>query len=284
MQKAHVADYKKDVVKEIKHLIKEFPIVGALNVEGLPTPQLQNMRASLRPDVIIKISKRRLIKFALDDAKKDTPGIEKLEPYLIGMPGLIFAKENPFSLCKKLAKSKSPAPAKAGQIAPTDIVVPAGKTNFAPGPIIGELGSIGIKTGVEAGKVTIKLDSTVAKEGDHIKPKVADILTRLGIMPMEVGLDLTAAFEKGVIYDKKVLAIDDKKFMQDLTNAASWSFNLAVEIAYPTKDTIELLLAKSFREAKAVALEAGVISKDNVDEILAKAESQMNALKDELNI
>ena len=174
MPRAHVAQYKKDVVKEIEKLIKEYPIVGALNVEGLPTPQLQNMRASLRPDVIIKVSKRRIIKFALEDSKKNVPGIEKLEPYLKGMPGLIFAKDNPFKLYKKLEKSKSPAPAKAGQTAPTDIIVPAGKTSFAPGPVLAELSSIGIKSGVEGGKVAIKQDSTVAKEGEDAGDDVGD--------------------------------------------------------------------------------------------------------------
>lgn len=281
---AHVAKYKKDAVKEIEDNIKKYTVIGILNVEGLPTPQLQIMRASLRPDVIIKVSKRRLISFALEDAKKDKPGVEILKSHLIGMPGMIFANENPFRLYRKLDKSKSPAPAKAGQTAPRDIVIPAGKTPFAPGPIISELSSIGIKTGVEAGKVTIKQDSTVAREGEKIKPKVAEILTRLGIMPMEAGLDLVAVFENGVIYDKKVLAIDDKKFMQDIINAAQWAMNLSVEAGYATKDNIHVMISKSFSEAKAVALEANIISKDVIAEIVSKAEAQMNVLKDELKL
>jgi large subunit ribosomal protein L10 len=281
---AHVAKYKKDAVKEIEDDIKKYPVIGVLNVEGLPTPQLQMIRASLRPDVIIRVSKRRLIKFAIEDAKKTKPGIDALETHITGMPGLIFAKENPFKLYRKLEKSKSPAPAKAGQTAPRDIIVPAGKTPFAPGPIISELASIGIKSGVDAGKVAIKQDSTVAKEGEKIKPKVAEILGRLGIMPMEAGLDLVAVFENGMIYDKKVLAIDDKKFMQDILNAAQWAMNLSVEAGYMTKDNAELLISKSFSEAKAVALEANILSKDIIEEIVSKAEAQMNVLRDELKL
>jgi large subunit ribosomal protein L10 len=280
----HVAKYKKDAVKDIEDMIKKYPVIGALNVEGLPTPSLQKMRASLRPDVIIKISKRRLFKFAIEESKKDKPGIEMLEKHLKGMPGMIFAKQNPFRLYRKLETSKSPAPARAGQTAPRDIIVPAGKTPFAPGPVIGELGSIGIKTGVEAGKVAIKQDSTVAREGDTIKPKVAELLTRLGIMPMEVGLDLVAVFENGIIYDKKVLAIDDKKFMEDLINAAQWALNLSVEAGYATKDNIDIMIIKSFTETKAVAIEANILSKDIIEEIVSKAEAQMNVLKEELKL
>ena len=45
-----------------------------------------------------------------------------------------------------LEKSKSNAPAKPGQTAPSDLVLPAGETPFTPGPMIGELGQLGIKT------------------------------------------------------------------------------------------------------------------------------------------
>lgn len=282
--KAHVADYKKDVVKEYVKLIKEFSVVGALNVEGLPTKQFQNMRATLRPEVVIKVSKRRLIKLAIEEAKKDKPGIEALEPQLKGMPALIFAKENPFKLYKKLSASKSPAPAKAGQTAPSDIVVKAGKTSFVPGPIIGELGSVGIKTSVDAGKIAIQEDSVVAKEGDEISAKLAELLTRLDIQPMEVGLDLTAVYENGTIYDKKVLAIDEVQFAKDLSNAASWALNLAVEAGFFTTETTELMITKAFNEAKALALEANVVSKDIIEQILSKAEVQMSTLKTELKL
>ena len=48
-------------------------------------------------------------------------------------------------------------------------MIPAGPTPFAPGPIIGELGMLKIKAGIEAGKVVIKEDAHVAKKGDVIK-------------------------------------------------------------------------------------------------------------------
>jgi large subunit ribosomal protein L10 len=41
-----------------------------------------------------------------------------------GQPALIFTDMNPFKLYKILEDSKTQAPAKAGNIAPSDIVVP----------------------------------------------------------------------------------------------------------------------------------------------------------------
>jgi len=281
MAETKASPYKKKVVDEFVKLIEEYPIVAAVNLEMMPTPQLQVMRAKLRDKVVLRMNKRRLMKIAIEKAKDKKKGIEKIEPYLKGMPALLFTKENPFKLNKILVENKSKAPAKAGQTAPNDIVVPAGPTPFAPGPIIGELGSIGIKTKVEAGKVAISEDTVVVKEGEEIKPKVAEILTRLGIKPMEIGLDLTAAYEDGIIYTSDVLAVDEKAFMEQLNNAATWAFNLAVEAGYFTKDTIELLVPKAFNEAKALALEANIMADAVVEELVAKAEMQAKSLKEE---
>ncbi|MBW2977834.1 50S ribosomal protein L10 [Candidatus Woesearchaeota archaeon] len=281
MAEARVSKYKQKVVDEFVKLIEGYPIIAAVNLEMMPTPQLQVMRSKLRDKVVLRMSKRRLMKIAIEKAKEKKKGIEKLEPYLKGMPALIFTKENPFKLNKILVANKSKAPAKAGQVAPSDIVVPAGPTPFAPGPVIGELGAIGIKTKVEGGKIAISEDTVVVKEGEEIKPNVAGLLTRLSIKPMEIGLDLTAAYEEGVIYTSDVLAIDEKAFMEQLNNAATWAFNLAVEAGYFTKDTIELLVPKAFNEAKALALEANIMADAVAEELVAKAEMQAKSLKEE---
>jgi len=281
---AHVSQFKKDVVKKVSELISTYPIVGVVDMENLPAPPLQKMKSQLRGKVEIFMTKKRLIRLAIEKIKDKKQGIEKLEPYLKGMPALIFTKDNPFSLFKTLKKSKSAAPIKAGQVTPKDIEVKAGSTGFAPGPIISELSDVGIKCGVEDGKVAIKEDSIVAKEGDTVDQNLAGILTRLGIEPMEVGLNIRAVFEDGIIYDQKVLDVDEDKFKQDLQNAATWAFNLAIEAAYPTKDTVNVLIGKAFNESKAIGLEANIIDKGIINDLMAKAEGAMQSLKQTANI
>jgi large subunit ribosomal protein L10 len=281
-RKPHISGYKKKIVDDFVKLIKEYPIIGAVNMENLPAPQLQVMRGQLRGTVVIRMTRRRLIKIAIEQAKAEKKGIEELEKHLKGMPALLFSKENPFKLYKTLKKSKSSAPAKAGQAAPRDIVIQAGPTPFAPGPVIGELGAMGIKTAVEGGKIAIQEDTVVVKEGGEIKANVAGMLTRLGIKPMEIGLDLVAVYEDGTIYTKDVLDIDEDKFLAQLQDANRWAFNLAVEAGYFTKDTVELLVPKAFNEAKALALEANIMADAVAEELIAKAEAQGKSLKDEI--
>lgn len=281
---AHVAQYKKDTVNKIVKLMVDYPIIGAVNMENLPAPQLQTMQAKLRKDVVMLMTKRRLMKIALKEAASKKPGIEKLEKYLLGMPALLFTKGNPFALSKTLRQNKSPAPAKAGQTAPHDIIIPAGPTPFAPGPVIGEFGAIGIKAGVENGKVAVKSDTVVAKEGEKIKPKVAEILGRLGITPMEVGLDLTAVFENGIIYQKDILSVDDKEYINRLSNASRWSFNLAMFMAYPTKMTLPHLIGKAFNDSKALGRSQNILEKEIMPDLIGKAHRGMLGIRQAANL
>jgi large subunit ribosomal protein L10 len=279
---SNAAPSKKAVIKKIQDYAKKFPIVGVLNMHGLPSAQLARMRSNLRKQVEILMCKKSLILLALEKLKESKAGIENLEQVLPEMPALIFTNDNPFALYKTIKKSKSKAPAKPNQLAPFDLVVPAGPTPFAPGPVLSELAQLGIKAGVEGGKVAVKTDCVVCKQGQPIKAALAAMLTRLGIEPMEVGLDLVSVYEAGMLYPKSVLDIDETKFLSDLTTAASWAFNLAMEASYASKDTAEPLLQKAFREAKAVGLEGGIMEPELVEELLAKAQREAAAVESQL--
>ncbi|MFT4303081.1 MAG: 50S ribosomal protein L10 [Candidatus Woesearchaeota archaeon] len=283
--KTHIADSKKASVKEYAKLMKDYPMVGIVNMQNLPTQQANNMRKQLRKnDVLIKMGKKSLFKLAIENTKANKEGIEQLEDYLSGMPAILLTKQNPFSLFKILKKNKSKAPAKAGQIAPHDILVNEGPTNFAPGPIISELAAFGIKTKVENGKLTITQDTVIAKEGDVITDKLASMLLRLNIEPMEIGLDLVAIYEDGTVFTKKVLDIDEDQFLADIDNAARWAFNLSVETNYVTKNNIQVFITKAFKGTKAVALEANYPCSDTVNDLLGKAHGQMLSVKTALGI
>ncbi|NQV91612.1 50S ribosomal protein L10 [Candidatus Woesearchaeota archaeon] len=278
-----VSENKKKLVQEIVDQIKSSPIVGVVNMASLPAQQLQNMRATLRKSgVKIQMARKKLLQLAFEQSGKEN--IQQLKDKITGMPALIFTESNPFALYSTLQKNKSEAPAREGQIAPKDIIVKAGATNFAPGPIISELAAVGIKTKVEGGKLAIVNDVIVAKDGDVISAKLAETLKRLDIKPMEVGLDLVAVWEDGLVYNAKQLHVDEAEYTANFTQAATWAFNLAIEAAYPTADTTEVLLQKAFREAKAVGVEQCILTVETRDEILAKAEAQAHSVKTEAKI
>ena len=203
MREGGAPEWKINAVKDMTNLVKEYSVVCVVNLEGLPSKQLLKMKQSLREEAVIKMSKKSILKRALAAAK-----VEKLNEHLSGQPALLLSKTNPFKLSKKIQDSKMSAPAKEGNTMPKDIIVPAGETTFMPGPIVGELGKAGIAAAIENGKVVIKKESTVAKEGEKINKMQADAMAKLGIEPMEIGLNLVAAYEDGFLYTSDVLAIN----------------------------------------------------------------------------
>lgn len=278
--KPHVSEAKKREVEDIKRLVKEYPIIGVVNMEGLPALQLQRMKKQLRGVMVLKMTKKRLIKIALDQIKDEN--LIKLKEHMRGMPALIFTKENPFKLYKQLEKSKSNAPAKPGQTAPNDLTVNAGPTSFAPGPMIGELGQAGLKTGVEGGKIVIKEDKTIVKEGEVITPKIADLLTKLGMEPMQVGLNLIATYEDGTIFGKDILAVDEQEYIDNIKQSYLDAMNLALNSAYIVKETVNELIKKVFRDSKALADSQNIFTDENAKELLAKANLEMLSVKNKL--
>lgn len=268
---------KKDEVAELTRLCDTYPIVGVVNMANLPALQLQRMKQKLHGTVVLRMSKKTLMRRALAASKKKE--LTKLEQHIKGMPAFIFTENNPFTLYKTLKRSKSKAPIKAGQIAPNDIVVPAGVTSFAPGPVIGELGSFKIKTGIENGKVAIKADAVVAKEGEAVSDKLAAILTRLGIEPMEIGLDLLAVYEEGDVLTKDLLDVDEEAVLAQFGAAAAEAFNLAIASAYPNAETITPLLSMAAAQARSLAREAHIPTKETIQEMLALAHGHGAALK-----
>ncbi len=276
--KAHVAESKKVLVKKLEHLLEKSPIIGIVNMEGLPSSQLGALKKGLRGKADLFMAKRRLITIAFENAKVKVPKLETLIPHLKGMPALLFTKDNPFALYKFLKKSKSPAPAKAGQESPRDITIPAGPTPFAPGPVISELAAIGIKAGVENGKVAVRQDSLVIKQGEKFSGPLASMLSRLGIEPMEIGLNVVAVFEKGIIYDRSVLDVDETVFMANLMTAASEAFNLSVEAEILTDDNKELIIGMAFLGAKSLARESKFLADAIAEEILEQGEREARSL------
>ncbi len=275
-----IQQWKKDKVKEIGKMIEDYKVIGILDMCNLPAAQLQNIKKDLRGKALVKMTKKRIIKLAMDKtSKKEVNMLIKMD---VKIPALIFSEEDPFKLARILGKSKSPTYAKAGDISPRDIVIPAGPTNLPPGPAISDLQKAGVKAIISGNNISVKEDSLIAKEGDEISDVVANVLMKLDVKPMEIGLNLLAVYEEGTIYNKDVLFVDEKEYLDNIKKAYTSAFNLAYNAGYPTKETVELLVQKVSREVFNLALEAEIITKDNIDVFLQKAQSQALALKSKI--
>lgn len=272
-----VSERKKETVKDVKSQLKDCSVIGILDMTSLPARQLHDMRKKMKESARIMMVKKRLISIILKESGKK--GADDLSSAMKGQPALLMSSENPFRLARMIAESKSPAPARGGDIAPIDILVKAGPTSLPAGPVIGELQRVKIPAMIEGDKISIRKDTLLVKDGDEISPEQASIMAKLGIEPMEIGLDMVAALEDGIVYTKDVLFVPQEEYINDLKNAAQRAFSLTCSIGYYTSQNIGTFLSNAHNEAFSLSMEAGLVNSETVGFLLAKGHSQAGALK-----
>ena len=272
---AHIPEWKVKDVEELVEMISKSRVVGVVGVREIPADNLQQMRGSLRGNVEIRMVRNTIARRALEAS---APEIRPLADFIEDQTALIFSNDNPFKLNSLLEKGKQPMPIKAGARAPKDIVIEAGETSFSPGPMVGKLQAAGIPAAIKSGKVVINQKITLAKEGEVVSAKTADILKTMEIFPRNVGLELRAAYEGGLIFKVKDLSIDVEAQISELFAASAKAFGFAVEIGYATPKTVGPMLQKAQTKARALVLEAGIPVPSMMEMLLAKAAANAKAL------
>lgn len=270
-----IPEWKKEEVGELTEFLRSYDSVGVVNVAGIPSRQLQDMRRELHGSAELRMSRNTLLARALDEVDD---GLEQLTEFLTGQVGLVGTNDNPFGLYKELEASKTPAPINAGEVAPNDIVIPEGDTGIDPGPFVGELQQIGADARIQEGSIQVLSDSVVTEEGEVVSDDVANVLGELGIEPKEVGLDLRSVYSEGVLFDPEDLAIDVEEYRADIQSAVASARNLSINAEYPTAATVPDMLRKASGEAKSVGLEAAIESPDLMDDLVSTADAQVRAL------
>ena len=140
---------------------------------------------------------------------------------------------------------------------------------------------ISVLTSRDASKalnVVVQQDATVVKEGEPVPKNVADVLTKLEIYPMEVGMDLLAVCEGDTIYTADVLKIDEEETLQTIITAYQSAINLSVNAGIINSESAPLLIQKAARDAMNLAVNANILTSETTDKILSKAYAQMLAV------
>jgi large subunit ribosomal protein L10 len=261
---------KANQVEEIKKLLQDYMILGIADLQKVRAAQLQEINKKLKDTASIRVIKNTLMKRAIAKCD-DKPTLEKLEPMLNGANITLFTNLNPFKLSLLLEKSRVKATAKAGDIAAMDVVVPGGNTGLPPGPIISQLGSVGLPTRIEAGSVWVNKDTLVAKKGDIIDARLASVLSKLNIKPVEVGLRLKVAYDDGFLITDEQLHLDLEDLRKSFVEAQSNALHISLNSGYPMPENISLLLQTTHREAFNLALNASILTKETIPHLLGKA-------------
>jgi len=278
-----VSKKKVKEVAEIKELIDKYPVVGLIDLFKMPSRQLQSIRKAVRKDALIKMCKKSVLSLALKNVtgKKNIQKLNELGPK---EPTLILSNIDAFKLFRSLKKSKSPGYAKPNDIATYDITVPAGPTSIMAGPAIGEFKRVNITSMVKEGKIHIREDTVVVKKDEVISAQLANLLKKLDIQPIEIGINVLAVWEGGIIYEKDVLDVDEDALIQKMKEAHDYALNLSVKACCPNKESIKILIMKGYQHGKTLGIKAEILDKGIAEDLMRKANIEAQVLKTRLNI
>ena len=277
MPSKQVLEQKTKEVEEITNLLKRYKIIGIASLQKVRAAQLQEFKKNLADKVFMRVLKNTLMKLAIENCK-ERADLKKLEEHMKGPNVFMFTDLNPFKLALILERGKVKTTAKSGDTAAFDVVVPAGNTGQPPGPIISQLNAVGLPTRIESGSVWINKDTLVVKKGEAINERLASMLSKLGIKPVETGLTLTVVFDEGLIVTQNQLKLDLEGTEHDVENAYAESFALSLSISYPTKENMVALLQIAHKEAYALSLGAAIPTKETIEDLIRKAHAEMLSL------
>ena len=269
--------WKKEIFSDLSELLKKYPVVAVADLQKVRSSQIQEIRKKLRGKAELTVAKNTILRKAAEKAT-DKKSIDKFAGAVIGSKVLIFTEMNPYELILFLNKNKVRVPAKGGDIASSDIMVPSGNTGLQPGPVISEFNEAKVPTRIEGGSIFVAKDTVVVEKGETVSTKTASLLSKLGMKPMEAGLALSYAYDNGLVLGPSELAFDLDQMKADFSSAARLAFGVAVEANMMLPETAPFIISKAYRQAVAVSVEAGFLTKQTTAKIIQRAYANMTAL------
>ncbi|HSG83738.1 MAG: 50S ribosomal protein L10 [Nitrosopumilus sp.] len=267
---------KTQMYQQLTELPKKYKVVSIIQMRKVRSTQILPLRKTLKGEVEFVCVKDKVAAKALETL--DVPGIKDLIDDLKGQIMFIFTNMSPFKLNVLLAKNKIMMAARGGDIASIDIVVPAKNTGIAPGPMLTEFKEAGIPTKIDQGTIWIAKDSTPVKKGEAINEKLASILGKLDIKPVEAGISLYSALEEGLKYAEAEMVIDVEKIRDTFAQFHQEAVSLSIEAGYITADNVSQILSKAAGHARSLSIESAFMTDETKEQILQKADAQAKAV------
>jgi len=273
---------KQELYQQMLELPKSYNVIALSKVNKVRATQLMKIRKKFHKEIIIKVIKNRVTQRAFEKIS-DLQGIDKLSSQLEGQCALMFTNISPFKLNLIFDENKVFLPAKGGDITKTEIMIPSGDTGITRGPVLSEFKEANVPTKIDQGTIWVTRDTIVAKPGDVISTKLASLLSKLNIKPIEAGIVVNYAIADKLVFAEDDLKIDINEIKNELSRSYNESISLAVESSYFTRESMGYLLSKASRQAQSLALESNYLSKDTAAQIISteeiKAQNLVNKLK-----
>nr|AAM97779.1 ribosomal protein P0 [Aedes albopictus] len=246
------ATWKANYFVKIVQLLDEYPKCFIVGADNVGSRQMQTIRISLRGTAVVLMGKNTMMRKAIRGHLEENSNLEKLLPHVKGNVGFVFTKGDLVEVRDKLMESKVRAPARAGAIAPLEVIIPAQNTGLGPEKT-SFFQALSIPTKISKGTIEIINDVPILKPGDKVGASETPLLNMLNISPFSYGLQIEQVYDSGSIFSPDILDIKPEdlraKFQAGVANLAA----VSLEIGYPTLASVPHSIANGFRNLLAIA-------------------------------
>jgi len=273
MPREDKSTWKANYFVKLTQLLDEYPKCFIVGADNVGSKQMQQIRISLRGQAVVLMGKNTMMRKAIRGHLESNPSLDRLIPHIKNNVGFVFTKEELVHVRDLLLANKVRAPAKAGALAPLDVIVPAQNTGMGPEKT-SFFQALSIPTKITRGTIEIISDVNLIKAGDKVGMSEATLLNMLKISPFTYGLIVQKVYEAGSVFDPAILDISDddlrEKFMQGVANIAA----LSLAIKYPTIASVPHSIVNGMKNLLAVAAATDITFKEAemVKEFLADPE------------
>lgn len=261
MSSAGVKEHKTLMYAKTQQLFSSHDNYMLMSIKRVQSTQLKNVKASLDPNVKLLVAKNKIMKKALEDldAEKYSGLIEQLHGDVVIA---FYDGADPKSILNVSQDNMRKANAVAGDIAPTDVIIPAGPTGLGPEKI-NIFQAAKMSTKINKGKIDLATDHKLLSEGSVVSISDASLLKMLNIRPFEFGLDIVNIYEGSESFAKDVLLIEE----DDIANAMSESISLVAALSLgtgiPTPASVPYEIMNAFADVTMVSLGLGINIKES---------------------
>ncbi|MGB7955061.1 MAG: 50S ribosomal protein L10 [Candidatus Nitrosopolaris sp.] len=269
-QRKNYPKKKRMLYQELQELPGTYDVIALSKMSKVRATQLMTIRKKFRNDIKIRVIKNRVAQRAFEKLN-NRPGLDYLSKELEGQCALLFTNISPFKLNLIFDKNKVFLPAKGGDIATKDIIIPAGNTGISPGPVLSEFKEANVSTKIDQGTIWVGKDTVVVRSGSIISQKLASLMSKLNIKPIEAGISISLAIAEGLVLKENDLKINLTEYREEFARSFHEAVSLAIETSYSTVETITHLLVRAYQNATALASDSGYLSPDNVQFVLVRA-------------
>jgi len=248
-----ITERKKNYASKLKELLDEYQKILIVGADNVGSSQMQKIRVSLRGHAVVLMGKNTLIRKVVRGLIEHNKALEELLPLIKNNVGFVFTKGDLNFIRQKLLENRVGAPAKAGIIAPNDVIVPAGPTGMEPTQT-SFLQALNIASKINRGQVEIINDVHLIKKGDKVGPSETSLLAKLNIRPFSYGLQLLHVYDNGSVYSPSVLDLTESDILDKFRGGVNRVASLSLELGLPTLASLPHALSTAYKNVLSVSL------------------------------